>query len=40
MDSLSVETVLEDGQLWDDDRLWEENAQSLVEKEDAQPMFE
>ena len=39
-DSLSVETSLEGGQRWEDVRFWDEYAQPLVEKEDAQPIFE
>ena len=38
--SLSVNSALEDGQRWEDDRFWKEYAQPLVKKEDTQPMFE
>ena len=38
-DSLSVETALEDGQRWEDERFWEEYAQPLDEKEDTQPVL-
>ena len=39
-DGLSVETALEDSQRWEDDWFWEEYAHPLVEKEDAQSVFE